>query len=110
MLRLPSVAFRALAGRFFLLVFSAAAAAAAADGDMPFPRPLNDYATAEGPSLWATLVGRATAEPFNVVASAVFLLAVVHTFLSAQIRHWAHVVEERHAAKDLERALERGFL
>ncbi|MFM9955554.1 MAG: putative Na+/H+ antiporter [Opitutaceae bacterium] len=98
MLRLPSAAFRALAGSFFLLVFSTAAAAAAG-GNTPFPRPLTDYATAEGPSLWATLVGRATAEPFNVVASAVFLLAVVHTFLSAQIRHWAHVVEERHRAR-----------
>jgi len=50
---------------------------------MPFPRPLTDYATAEAPSLWVTLVGRASAEPFNVVASAVFLLAVLHTFLSA---------------------------
>ncbi len=98
MLRLPSAVFRALAGSFFLLVFSEAAAAAAG-GNTPFPRPLTDYATAEGPSLWATLVGRATAEPFNVVASAVFLLAVVHTFLSAQIRHWAHVVEERHRAR-----------
>ncbi|HEY8993989.1 MAG TPA: putative Na+/H+ antiporter [Lacunisphaera sp.] len=42
---------------------------------------------------------RAAAEPFNVVATLIFVLAVLHTFATAKIRHWAHVVEERHCER-----------
>ncbi len=44
------------------------------------------------------LVSRVRAEPFNLVASVIFLLAIVHTFLTPKFRHWAHVVEAAHAA------------
>ena len=74
--------------------------AAEAAGALPaFPRPLADYAAAESPGLMATLLGRVRAEPFNAVATAVFVLAVLHTFLCGKIRHWAHVVEARHCAR-----------
>ncbi|MEI8089502.1 MAG: putative Na+/H+ antiporter [Opitutaceae bacterium] len=36
-------------------------------------------------------------EPFNLVATLIFLLAITHTFLTGKIQHWAHVVQERHA-------------
>jgi Na+/H+ antiporter NhaD/arsenite permease-like protein len=42
---------------------------------------------------------RAMAEPFNIVATLIFLLAILHTFATAKIRHWAHVVEEQHLAR-----------
>jgi hypothetical protein len=45
------------------------------------------------------LTHRAAVDPFNVVALVIFVCAILHTFLTAKIRHWAHVVEERHAAK-----------
>lgn len=45
------------------------------------------------------IASRAAAEPFNVVATVMFVLAVLHTFLTARIRHWAHEVEERHLAR-----------
>ena len=32
------------------------------------------------------------------MAAGIFVAAILHTFLTAKIRHWAHVVEERHAA------------
>jgi hypothetical protein len=49
--------------------------------------------------VFEVLKARAAAEPFNVVATVIFILAVLHTFATARIRHWAHVVEERHRAK-----------
>jgi len=39
------------------------------------------------------------AEPFNLVASLIFLLAICHTFLTARFRHWAHEAETAHAAQ-----------
>ncbi len=42
---------------------------------------------------------RAAAEPFNVVATVIFALAVLHTFFAPKILHWSHVVEERHRAR-----------
>jgi hypothetical protein len=49
--------------------------------------------------VWEVIKARAAAEPFNVVATVIFILAVLHTFFTPQIRHWSHVVEERHGAR-----------
>ena len=62
------------------------------------PIPLDQYHEAPGASLWTVLRQRAEAEPINLAALAIFAAAIVHTFLTAKFRHWAHVVEERHAA------------
>ncbi len=62
------------------------------------PTPLNQYHDPVGGSLWDVLVHRATVEPFNVAAIVIFGCAIVHTFLTAKIRGWAHAIEERHAA------------
>lgn len=67
--------------------------------DEPFPRELDTYHDPVGEGMWAVVKSRATADPFNVVVSVIFVLAVLHTFLTAKIRHWAHVVEERHCEK-----------
>ena len=72
-------------------------AAAAPAGD--FPKPLDSYADGGDLGLLETLTGRVLAEPFNAVATGIFLLAIIHTFLAAKFRHWAHEVEEAHAAK-----------
>lgn len=77
---------------------NAFAAQAPASSAPPFPRPLADYAAVQPTDLGATLLGRARVEPFNVLVTAIFALAVLHTFFCAKIRHWAHVVEERHIA------------
>jgi hypothetical protein len=70
-----------------------------------FPRALNEYQEAESPELLATLLGRIDAEPFNLVASLIFLLAICHTFLTAKFRHLAHVAEAEHAARLKKRML-----
>lgn len=48
-------------------------------------------------SLWQRLLLRAKADPFNVVATVIFLLAVVHTFLAAKFNKLAHKYEHLHA-------------
>ena len=64
----------------------------------PFPLPLDSYADAPGAGLLQVLAGRIHAEPFNLVATLIFLLAIVHTFLAGKIRHVSHEVEVRHRA------------
>ena len=88
----------------FLFVVLPAIAAAAAAGDSPLPRALSSYAEPAQASLWATLVARVQAEPFNLIASIIFLLAIGHTFLTAKFRHWSHLAEAEHAAKLAQRA------
>jgi len=81
------------------LVFAAAGLAAGDAGATPFPASLASYGDAGATGLWSVLAGRVAAEPFNLVASAIFLAAIVHTFFAARIRHWAHAIDERHRAK-----------
>ncbi len=79
----------------FLLLAPAVARAA---GDPPggaLPLPLDAYAGEAGRTLWQLLVLRAEAEPVNLVATAIFLLAIVHTFLAARITAAAHRLQHR---------------
>jgi len=63
-----------------------------------FPRALSSYADTPDSGVWTVLVNRAHETPFNVVATAIFVLAIIHTFLAAKFRHWAHEVEAAHKA------------
>jgi hypothetical protein len=60
-----------------------------------FPLPLSSYAEPGAGGLVATLVDRVRADPFNLVASVIFLLAIVHTFLTPMFRAWARAAERR---------------
>jgi len=86
---------RLILALFLLLTATAVHAAAPAAGE-PFPRALASYADPAGGSIWEVIKTRAAAEPFNVVATVIFILAVLHTFATARIRHWAHEIEHRH--------------
>src|SRR5687768_1226664 len=68
------------------------------------PRPLDSYADPNAASLWAILQHRIMEEPFNLVASLIFLCAICHTFLAGKFLHWAHVVEARHANRLAQRS------
>jgi len=61
---------------------------------------------AGGIPLWDTLAGRVREEPFHAVATAVFLLAIIHTFLAPAFERLAHRLEHERAAK----GLSAGFL
>ena len=60
-----------------------------------FPTPLSAYPAVDG-SLLDTLIARARADPFNLVVTGIFALAILHTFLAAQVAAWAHRVQHRH--------------
>lgn len=72
--------------------------------EVSFPPPLESYGdrsmTNEVGKLMVmeVLKNRVQKEPFNLVATLLFLGAVIHTFLTHKFRHMAHVIEERHKA------------
>jgi len=90
---------------FSLIWFLTAAARASDDAAAVLPRALDSYGDPAGAGLRDVLVRRAAAEPLNAAALAIFLCAIIHTFLTAKIRRWAHALEEGHgnraAAKTL---------
>lgn len=61
-----------------------------------FPTPLTDYPPATAEGLWATLSQRAAQDPFNLVATGIFLLAILHTFAAPRVMKLAHDVQHRH--------------
>jgi hypothetical protein len=61
-----------------------------------FPRPLADYPALPGAGLFEILQQRIADEPFNVVATGIFLLAILHTFMAARVTAYAHRIQERH--------------
>jgi hypothetical protein len=63
------------------------------------PLPFPSYADAAQTGLLDLLINRIKAEPLNLVATGIFLAAIIHTFLTAKFRHWAHEVEAAHLAK-----------
>ena len=77
-------------------LFCASALAGAAESAAPFPRPLSDYPEPFRGSILQVLRERAAMEPFNVVATAIFFLAIVHTFLAPKIMALSHRLEDRH--------------
>jgi len=65
----------------------------------PFPPSLESYNDTEVSSVWSVLAHRAQAEPFNVIATVIFLLAIIHTFFAPQILRLSHVVQHRYKQK-----------
>jgi hypothetical protein len=63
----------------------------------PLARPIDSYSDA-GKPLLDQLANRIRQEPFNLVATLIFLLAIIHTFLAAKIMHRAHESRRKHKA------------
>ena len=66
-----------------------------------FPRALADYPPGDTDTLLSVLVSRIEAEPFNLIASTIFALAILHTFTAARITAYAHARERREEAHEL---------
>lgn len=60
-----------------------------------FPLPAEEYPS-ESDGLWRTLQQRMDADPFNLVATIIFALAIIHTFSSGFFMRLAHKFEHRH--------------
>ncbi|MGE5232573.1 MAG: putative Na+/H+ antiporter [Acidobacteriota bacterium] len=76
------------------------AAPAAAAAAHQFPRPLDQYTGEAGLSLFEVLRQRAREEPLNLVATLLFALALLHTFLAPQFLRLSHRVQRRHAERE----------
>jgi hypothetical protein len=63
------------------------------------PRPLEGYPSAADQSLAAELATRVQIEPFNAIATGIFVLAILHTFGAARVIALAHRVQERRNAQ-----------
>jgi hypothetical protein len=76
----------------------ASEAAHSTPADKAFPPDLQSYDDA-GQSIFSRLSGRIEASPFNLVGTLIFLLAIVHTFLTARFRDISHRLEQAHERK-----------
>ncbi|MCU0786930.1 MAG: putative Na+/H+ antiporter [Verrucomicrobia bacterium] len=87
-----------------LLLPCAAMAAGGAEAaySASFPPPLDSYNDAHMTNslgkvaVMEVLKHRVEMQPFNLVASLLFLGAIIHTFLTQRLRHIAHELEVRH--------------
>ncbi|MDX6767387.1 MAG: putative Na+/H+ antiporter [Candidatus Methylacidiphilales bacterium] len=75
----------------------ATAAPTVPDGtEAPFPRPLESYQDAHLAGIGEKLLHRVKVEPFNAVATLIFLCAILHTFAASTFIRIAHRIEEKH--------------
>ncbi len=63
------------------------------------PMPLEDYHDEEIEGLMGKLVYRIQADPFNLVATLIFVLAIMHTFMASTFLKLAHKWSHEHEAK-----------
>ncbi|MGI8437462.1 MAG: putative Na+/H+ antiporter [Chthoniobacterales bacterium] len=63
---------------------------------LSFPRPLTQYDDGDAHGVLQVLRHRATQEPFNVVATVIFLLAITHTFFAHKFTKIAHHWRDEH--------------
>jgi hypothetical protein len=74
-----------------------------AEGTVILPMSLEDYKAAEAAKGIDTLAGvlkhRVQETPFNLVATIIFLLAVIHTFMAGSFQKLAHKLEHQHREK-----------
>jgi hypothetical protein len=84
---------------------------AVADGDEPsaisFPPPLESYGDADMPRLLDVLANRIEKQPLNLWATALFIGAIIHTFMTHRFRHLAHELDQRHKERVRGGATER---
>lgn len=69
------------------------------DDTTPFPRALDSYHDEDAGGIWSVVVNRVREEPFNIVATLIFLLAIVHTFLTSKFTAISHKWEHEHELK-----------
>jgi hypothetical protein len=60
-----------------------------------FPTPLSDYPPASPAGLLQTLTDRVAQDPANIVATGIFALAILHTFLAPRFLALAHDIQHR---------------
>ena len=77
----------------------APAAEKPADDAEAFPRSLESYGDGDVDNIFAILKNRVKQEPFNLIATLIFLCAIIHTFLTSKFLAVAHKWEHEHLQK-----------
>jgi hypothetical protein len=78
---------------------AALGAAPSSTGAEAFPRSIESYNDADEGSIWAILKNRVKEEPFNLIATLIFFLAIGHTFMTGRFMAIAHKWEHEHQEK-----------
>ncbi|MEA1922249.1 MAG: putative Na+/H+ antiporter [Pseudomonadota bacterium] len=91
------ILFACLGAIFF--VSSVVFGASPGDGGVSFPRSLSSYNDTDIKSIFLILLNRINLEPFNLVATIIFLCAIVHTFLTNKFIAVAHKWEREFQKK-----------
>lgn len=105
----PSIIRRAVAGAILVLCCwpTSAMEPQAAPLDV-FPRSLSSYGTSSGQSLLKIIIERIAQEPLNLVATIIFVLAIIHTFLAPFFTKLAHRIERKHQNRIAQRPSDKG--
>ena len=82
-----------------LLLGGAFAAGEAPKDAKAFPRSLESYNDSDVSSITAILKNRIHQEPFNLIATLIFLCAIFHTFMTSKFLAIAHKWEHEHEEK-----------
>ena len=69
-----------------------------------FPTPLTAYPTLPDAGVLDVLRARIEYDPFNLIVTGIFVLAIVHTFAAARFMSLAHAVQSRHDRRAIARA------
>jgi hypothetical protein len=78
--------------------FLSAASGTATDGQ-PLPRSLDSYGDSHLNSIVSILANRIQKEPFNLLVTIIFFLAIVHTFFTGKFMAISHQLERDHLEK-----------
>jgi hypothetical protein len=88
----------------------AAAPVNSGQGDLLFPKPLDQYHDDDVPNLFQKLNARIKADPVNLLGTIIFICAIVHTFLTSRFMHIAHGYQkELKELEDQEKKSEPGI-
>lgn len=85
-----------LATLFWVALITPALAAHDEEPAAAFPPSLDSYQDSSETNLWRVLENRVRKEPFNLIATTLFLCAIGHTFLTHRFLALAHKLEHRH--------------
>jgi hypothetical protein len=95
----PTTAVILVAALLTLATGSAEATSLASSEAAAFPPPLDSYQDQDMDGIAAVLGHRIVAQPFNLVASLIFLAAILHTFLAGRFTGLSHQWVEAHQEK-----------
>ncbi|MDJ0667720.1 MAG: putative Na+/H+ antiporter [Desulfobacterales bacterium] len=86
---------------------STAGGSGASLGGIAFPKSLDSYDDHPSDGLGSILVSRVRQEPFNLVATAIFFIAILHTFLTSRFLAISHRWAQQHQKRLARGAVDR---